>query len=147
MKRIVMVLVLLLSAAAVPAQAATEKETDTYKYLDLFGVVFERVRSGYVEKVTDKKLIESAINGMLQALDPHSSYLSTDSFKEMQVNTTGKFGGLGIQVTTERGIVKVISPIDDYPHQRQAYHRHFVAGCSETDARTGRLQDHGPDTS
>ena len=115
MKRIVMVLVLLLSAAAVPAQAATEKETDTYKYLDLFGVVFERVRSGYVEKVTDKKLIESAINGMLQALDPHSSYLSTDSFKEMQVNTTGKFGGLGIQVTTERGIVKVISPIDDTP--------------------------------
>jgi len=102
-------------AAVIPAQAATEKENDTYKYLDLFGAVFERVRSSYVEKVTDKKLIEAAINGMLQALDPHSSYLSAESFKEMRVNTTGKFGGLGIQVTTERGIVKVISPIDDTP--------------------------------
>lgn len=104
-------------AAVIPAQAATEKEkeNDTYKYLDLFGAVFERVRSSYVEKVTDKKLIESAINGMLQALDPHSSYLSAESFKEMRVNTSGKFGGLGIQVTTDKGIVKVISPIDDTP--------------------------------
>jgi len=116
MKRIALALVFLLSAtAAVPAHAATEKESDTYKYLDLFGAVFERVRSSYVEKVTDKKLIEAAINGMLQALDPHSSYLSAESFKEMRVNTTGKFGGLGIQVTTERGIVKVISPIDGTP--------------------------------
>ena len=120
MKRISLALLFLFSAilaAPVPAPvwAANEQETDTYKYLDLFGAVFERVRSGYVEKVSDKKLIESAINGMLQALDPHSSYLSSESFKEMQVNTAGKFGGLGIQVTTERGIVKVISPIDGTP--------------------------------
>ena len=120
MKRIALALVFLVSAAlaapaAAPARAADGKEPDTYRYLDLFGAVFERVRSGYVEKVTDKKLIEAAINGMLQALDPHSNYLSTEDFKEMQVNTTGKFGGLGIQVTTERGIVKVISPIDGTP--------------------------------
>ncbi len=116
MKRIALALLFLVSATlAVPVQAAEEKGTDTYKYLDLFGAVFERVRSGYVEKVTDKKLIEAAINGMLQALDPHSSYLSAEAFKEMQVNTAGKFGGLGIQVTTERGIVKVISPIDGTP--------------------------------
>ncbi|MDE0702271.1 MAG: S41 family peptidase [Rhodospirillaceae bacterium] len=120
MKRIALALVFLVSAAlaapaAAPARAADDKEPDTYRYLDLFGAVFERVRSGYVEKVTDKKLIEAAINGMLQALDPHSNYLSAEDFKEMQVNTTGKFGGLGIQVTTERGIVKVISPIDGTP--------------------------------
>ncbi len=116
MTRIALALVFLVSAAlAAPARAADDKEPDTYRYLDLFGAVFERVRSGYVEKVTDKKLIEAAINGMLQALDPHSNYLSAEDFKEMQVNTTGKFGGLGIQVTTERGIVKVISPIDGTP--------------------------------
>ncbi len=120
MKRIALALVFLVSAAlaapvSAPARAADGKEPDTYRYLDLFGAVFERVRSGYVEKVTDKKLIEAAINGMLQALDPHSSYLSAEDFKEMQVNTAGKFGGLGIQVTTERGIVKVISPIDGTP--------------------------------
>lgn len=127
MKRIALALLFLASATIVvpfstpvvaPVWAADEKETDTYKYLDLFGAVFERVRSGYVEKVTDKKLIEAAINGMLQALDPHSSYLSADAFKEMQVDTAGKFGGLGIQVTTERGIVKVISPLDGTPAAR-----------------------------
>ena len=77
MKRIALALLFLVSAMlAAPVQAAEEKGTDTYKYLDLFGAVFERVRSGYVEKVTDKKLIEAAINGMLQALDPHSNYMS-----------------------------------------------------------------------
>lgn len=131
MKRIALVLLFLASATiaapvsapvlgpvVAPARAADEKEPDTYKYLDLFGAVFERVRSGYVEKVTDKQLIEAAINGMLQALDPHSSYLSAEAFKEMQVDTSGKFGGLGIQVTTERGIVKVISPLDGTPAAR-----------------------------
>ena len=120
MKRIALALLFLLSVAfAAPVQGAEEKsETDTYRYLDLFGAVFERVRTGYVEKVTDRKLIESAINGMLQSLDPHSSYMNAESFREMRVNTTGKFGGLGIQVTTERGIVKVISPIDDTPAAR-----------------------------
>jgi len=101
----------------VPAWAAeTEKnDADTYRLLNLFGDVFERVRSDYVEKPTDEKMIEAAITGMLTALDPHSSYLNAKSFREMQVNTRGEFGGLGIRVTMEAGYVKVISPIDDTP--------------------------------
>jgi carboxyl-terminal processing protease len=83
--------------------------------LNLFGDVFQRVQEQYVEEVTDKKLIESAISGMLQSLDPHSSYLSADSYKDMQVKTKGKFGGLGIEITMEDGVVKVVSPIDDTP--------------------------------
>lgn len=87
----------------------------TYELLNLFGDVFERVRRDYVEPVEDQKLIESAINGMLTSLDPHSSYLNEKSFKEMQVQTKGEFGGLGIEVTMENGLVKVVSPIDDTP--------------------------------
>mgnify|MGYP001361969858 CR=1 FL=1 len=98
--------------------AVTEKSSDTYKQLDLFGAVFERVRSSYVDKVTDKKLIESAINGMLQSLDPHSSYMDAESFKEMQVQTKGEFGGLGMEVTLDKGVVKVVAPIDDTPAAR-----------------------------
>jgi carboxyl-terminal processing protease len=90
-------------------------ENDVYKQLNLFGEVYERVRSEYVEEVTDKDLIEAAINGMLQSLDPHSSYLNEDSFKEMKVQTKGEFGGLGIEVTMENGLVKVVSPIDETP--------------------------------
>lgn len=89
--------------------------TETYKELNLFGDVFERVRSQYVEPVTDKELIEAAVNGMLVSLDPHSAYLDEDGFGEMQVNTKGEFGGLGIEVTMENGYVKVVSPIDDTP--------------------------------
>ena len=88
---------------------------ETYKQLNLFGDVFQRVQEQYVEEVTDKKLIESAISGMLQSLDPHSSYLSADSYKDMQVKTKGTFGGLGIEITMEDGVVKVVSPIDDTP--------------------------------
>jgi carboxyl-terminal processing protease len=88
---------------------------DTYRQLDLFGDVFERVRADYVKKITDEKLIEAAINGMLTSLDPHSSYMSPKSFKDMQVQTRGEFGGLGIEVTMENGYVKVVSPIDDTP--------------------------------
>ncbi len=88
---------------------------DVYKQLNLFGEVYERVRSEYVEKVSDKELIEAAINGMLQSLDPHSSYLNADSFTEMKIQTKGEFGGLGIEVTMENGLVKVVSPIDDTP--------------------------------
>ena len=88
---------------------------DTYKYLELFGDVFERVRKDYVEKVSDQELLESAINGMLTALDPHSGYMAADMFKDMQEDTRGEFGGLGIEVTMEAGVVKVISPIDDTP--------------------------------
>ena len=88
---------------------------DVYKQLNLFGEVYERVRSEYVEKVSDKELIEAAINGMLQSLDPHSSYLNAESFTEMKIQTKGEFGGLGIEVTMENGLVKVVSPIDDTP--------------------------------
>ncbi len=92
-----------------------EGASDTYRQLNLFGEVFERVRADYVEEVTDGKLIEAAINGMLTSLDPHSSYLNPDNFKDMQVQTKGEFGGLGIEVTMENGFVKVVSPIDDTP--------------------------------
>jgi carboxyl-terminal processing protease len=94
------------------ARAAT---SDTYRQLNLFGDVFERVRSDYVEKPDDKKLIESAISGMLSGLDPHSSYMDAKSFRDMQVQTRGEFGGLGIEVTMEDGLIKVVSPIDDTP--------------------------------
>jgi carboxyl-terminal processing protease len=89
-----------------------------YRQLDLFATVFERIRSDYVEEVDDRQLIESAINGMLASLDPHSSYLSQESFQDMQVQTKGSFGGLGIEVTLENGLVKVVSPIDDTPAYR-----------------------------
>ena len=103
--------------AIIPLKAinADTNRQETYKQLNLFGDVFQRVQEQYVEEVTDKKLIESAISGMLQSLDPHSSYLSADSYKEMQVKTKGKFGGLGIEITMEDGVVKVVSPIDDTP--------------------------------
>ena len=94
---------------------ANAASSDTYRYLNLFGDVFERVRQEYVEVPEDKELISSALNGMLTSLDPHSSYLSPESFEEMTVETSGEFGGLGIQVTMEDGLVKVISPIDDTP--------------------------------
>ena len=88
---------------------------DTYRQLNLFGDVFERVRSDYVEKPEDSKLIETAINGMLAGLDPHSSYMDPKSFKDMQVQTRGEFGGLGIEVTMEEGLIKVVAPIDETP--------------------------------
>src|SRR5690606_36969042 len=88
---------------------------DTYRELNLFGDVFERVRADYVEVPEDSQLIESAINGMLAGLDPHSSYLNAKDYKDMQVTTTGKFGGLGIEVTMENDILKVISPMDGTP--------------------------------
>lgn len=89
--------------------------TDTYRQLSLLGDVFEKVRAQYVEEVTDEELVEAAINGMLTSLDPHSGYLSAKSFRDMQVQTKGEFGGLGIEVTMENGFVKVVSPIDDTP--------------------------------
>ena len=94
---------------------AQENRSETYRQLKLFGDVFERVRADYVEEVTDQKMIEAAIQGMLSALDPHSSYLNANSFRDMRVQTKGEFGGLGIEVTMENGLVKVVSPIDDTP--------------------------------
>ena len=95
--------------------SATSTNSEIYKQLDLFGDVLERVRSDYVEKPDDSMLIDTAINGMLAALDPHSAYLNPKNFRDMQVQTRGEFGGLGIEVTMENGVVKVVSPIDDTP--------------------------------
>jgi carboxyl-terminal processing protease len=97
------------------SQSASAANSEIYRQLDLFGEVLERVRSDYVEKPDDPKLIEAAINGMLTALDPHSAYLNPKHFRDMQVQTRGEFGGLGIEVTMENGVVKVVSPIEDTP--------------------------------
>jgi len=100
------------------SQSASAANSEIYRQLDLFGEVLERVRSDYVEKPEDPKLIEAAINGMLTALDPHSAYLNPKHFRDMQVQTRGEFGGLGIEVTMENGVVKVVAPIDDTPASR-----------------------------
>ena len=97
---------------------ASASNSDTYRQLNLFGDVFDRVRSDYVEKPDEEKLIDSAINGMLSSLDPHSSYMNPKRFKDMQQQTRGEFGGLGIEVTMENGLVKVVAPIDDTPAER-----------------------------
>jgi carboxyl-terminal processing protease len=98
--------------------AASSNTTETYKELNLFGDVFEKVRSDYVEEVSDDTLIEGAINGMLTSLDPHSNYLNAKNFTDMKVQTRGEFGGLGIEVSMENGLIKVVSPIDDTPAAR-----------------------------
>jgi len=112
------------TAGTQPVQSDESDFEDTYKQLNLFGDVFERVRAQYVDEMTDKELIETAINGMLTSLDPHSAYLNEESFSDMQVRTRGEFGGLGIEVTMENGLVKVVSPIDDTP----AYEAGIQAG-------------------
>ncbi len=102
--------------AGLKDKAKTEKEySETYRQLNLFGDVFERVRAEYVEEISDKELIENALNGMLSSLDPHSGFLNEERFNDMKVETRGEFGGLGIEVTMESGLVKVVSPIDDTP--------------------------------
>jgi len=95
--------------------SAVAANSEIYRQLDLFGEVLERVRADYVEEPDDSELIEEAINGMLSGLDPHSAYLSPKNFREMQVQTRGEFGGLGIEVTMEQGVVKVVSPIENTP--------------------------------
>ena len=100
------------------ALAQDGSRAETYRLLNLFADVFERVRAEYVEPANDRELIENAINGMLTGLDPHSSYMNAKSFRDMQVQTRGEFGGLGIEVTQESGYIKVISPIDDTPAMR-----------------------------
>lgn len=117
----VLVAMVTLISQALPAQ---ENRSETYRQLKLFGDVFERVRADYVEEVGDEELIEAAIQGMLSSLDPHSSYLNAKSFRDMRVQTKGEFGGLGIEVTMENGLVKVVSPIDDTP----AFHAGIHAG-------------------
>ena len=107
-----------LVAYVVPAGQPSAESSDTFRQLKLFGDVFERVRAEYVEEITDEELIETAINGMLTSLDPHSGYLDAKKYRDMQVQTKGEFGGLGIEVTMENGLVKVVSPIDDTPAHR-----------------------------
>jgi len=98
-----------------PVSAAKPDKSEIYRLLELFGDVFERVRTDYVEETSEEELVEAAIQGMLQSLDPHSSYLNKKTFKDMRVQTKGEFGGLGIEVTMEGGYVKVVTPIDDTP--------------------------------
>jgi carboxyl-terminal processing protease len=98
--------------------SAVAASAETYRQLSLFGDVFEKIRSDYVEKPDEAKLIESAVNGMLTSLDPHSSYMDPKNFRDMQVQTRGEFGGLGIEVTMEEGAVKVVTPIDETPASR-----------------------------
>ncbi len=120
LKNILIILILLSSTNSYSAS----KNKETYEYLDLFGQIFDRVRSEYVEDVTDQELIEKAIDGMLTGLDPHSGYMNEEVWEEMQMDTQGKFGGLGIEITMEEGFVKVISPIEDTP----AYDAGILAG-------------------
>ena len=104
----------LVSAQSVTAEK-NNGDTNTYEQLNLFGEVFERIRSSYVEPVKDDALVESAINGMLSGLDPHSSYMNAKDYGDMQIQTKGEFGGLGIEVTMQDGLIKVVSPMDDTP--------------------------------
>ncbi len=138
------------------ARAAT---SDTYRQLNLFGDVFERVRSDYVEKPDDSKLVESAISGMLSGLDPHSSYMDAKRFRDMQMQTSGEFGGLGIEVTMEDGLIKVVSPIDDTPASHAGIMANDIIATARRrsragpdpepggreDARAGRHQDQAED--
>ena len=117
---IIYALVTCLFSGAALAKADKDKDDQisTYELLNIFGEVMERTKGSYVEDITDKKLIEAALNGMLTSLDPHSSYLNEQDYKYMNEQTSGKFGGLGIEITMENGIVKIISPIDDTPAAR-----------------------------
>ena len=120
--------------------SATPGNSEIYRQLDLFGDVLERVRSDYVEKPDDGMLIESAINGMLTALDPHSAYLNKKSFTDMQVQTKGEFGGLGIEVTMEQGFVKVVSPIDDTPASKAGLQANDLITHLDGDQISGTLE-------
>ena len=106
------ILIFLFAFYAPPGFADTK---ETYRQLSIFNEVYNRVKDQYVEELTDKELVEKALNGMLQALDPHSSYMNEEVYKEMQMDTSGTFGGLGIEITTDKGFIKIISPIDDTP--------------------------------
>ena len=124
MKRLLLITFLITSLTLNISVEAKSKNKETYEYLDLFGQVFDRVRSTYVDEVSDEELIEKAIDGMLTGLDPHSGYMDEEYWEEMQMDTKGKFGGLGIEITMEEGFVKIISPIEDTP----AYNAGVIAG-------------------
>ena len=124
MKKIILRFLFIAILLTITETHAASKNKDTYEYLDLFGQIFDRVRSKYVDEVTDEELIEKAIDGMLTGLDPHSGYMNEKLWEEMQMDTRGKFGGLGIEITMEDGFIKVISPIEDTP----AYNAGILAG-------------------
>ena len=118
MMRQIVIPIAVIALAVVTAVSAQQNNSETYRQLNLFGDIFERVQTDYVEEVSEEKLIEAAINGMLTSLDPHSGYLNQKNYRDMQIRTRGEFGGLGIEVTMENGLVKVVSPIDDTPAYR-----------------------------
>ena len=109
---------ILFSIYIILIQAVIASENDIYKKIDIFGEVLEKINKEYVDEINQSKGMDSAINGLLQSLDPYSSYMSPEIYKEMQTETSGEFGGLGIEVSMESGVVKVISPIDDTPASR-----------------------------
>ena len=113
MIRYFLILILIVSS-----QSGFADTKETYRQLSIFNEVYNRVKNQYVEELTDKELVEKALNGMLQALDPHSSYMNEEVYKEMQVETAGAFGGLGIEITTDKSFIKIVSPIDDTPAQK-----------------------------
>lgn len=122
--------------------AAVAANTDTYRQLTLFGDVFERIRSEYVEVPDESKLVGAAINGMLTSLDPHSSYMDAKAYEDMQIQTKGEFGGLGIEVTMEDGVVKVVTPIDDTPAAKAGILAgDKITGIDGTDVQGMTLQD------
>lgn len=102
----------------ISSQSSFADTKETYRQLSIFNEVYNRVKNQYVEELADKELVEKALNGMLQALDPHSSYMNEEVYKEMQVDTAGAFGGLGIEITTDKSFIKIVSPIDDTPAQK-----------------------------
>ena len=114
MKKIIISTIILLNSFNLSAFS----KNDLYEKIDLFGEVFEKIKDDYVDEIDQAEMIESAINGVLQSLDPYSAYMSPEFFKEMQTDTSGQFGGLGIEIGMESGVVKVISPIDDTPAAR-----------------------------
>ena len=111
MKKIIILSILLLNSL----YGSAFSQNDLYKKIDLFGEVLEKIKNEYVDEVDQTEMFDSAINGVLQSLDPYSAYMSPELFKEMQTDTSGQFGGLGIEIGMEAGVVKVISPIDDTP--------------------------------
>ena len=114
MKKILILSIFYLSISITSVSSAN----DLYKKIDLFGEVLENIKKEYVDDVDQAEVMDSAINGVLQSLDPYSAYMSPELFKEMQTDTSGKFGGLGIEIGMEAGLVKVISPIDDTPAEK-----------------------------
>ena len=126
-------------------QSAFAAATDTYRQLNLFGDVFEKIRNDYVEKPDESKLIEAAINGMLSSLDPHSSYMDAKAYRDMQVQTNGEFGGLGIEVTQEDGLIKVVSPIDDTPASKAGIMSGDIITAIDDDSTQGMTLDQAVD--